>query len=466
MGEISSLCFLRRLRELVMLALAVVLVGCNSFSYTNARLISAIDVSRVSMVMPPGTDRGNHRVLMILALSGGGSRAAYWSGNAMLKLSQVFSKEGLDILKEVDVISSVSGGSLPAAYYAISRDENVSDNVHKRVWNEGTVRNLMSRSYLTRLFLNFYWPANIFRYWFTAFDRSDIMSQVFADNLFDDPVSGYDYSFGDVNPERPLVLINATQGSESVTDARGCGLPENDIKMGFGQPFIFSGEFFRSLCSNLGSYSIARAVMASAAFPAVFPYMTLKNYSASGGAESDRFTHIFDGGNYDNLGLSTAQAVIEKNMEKYDGIIVILVDAYTNTKGRSNAAYDGRDGFSYVIDTNFLDSFDSLLNRVRQDRLRGLAARFRKEYSKNGKRGIFYHVKFDNLPQGDRLLDKLDAIPTSFNLSDDGKAAIDKFSDIMFVPENTCLRRIKALVEGDLTSTEDPWCTYDLNSFH
>ena len=81
--------------------------------------------------MPPASratfdirdDRGEKDVLVLLALSGGGSRAAYFSGAVMLRLQQVFTD--LDLLQEVDVISAVSGGSLPAAYYAVSRDRAV-----------------------------------------------------------------------------------------------------------------------------------------------------------------------------------------------------------------------------------------------------------------------------------------------------------------------------------------------------
>ncbi len=64
-------------------------------------------------------DRGNQDVLVMLALSGGGSRAAYLAARVMTTLQH---DPDLDILKEVDVISSVSGGSLAGAYYAVTED--------------------------------------------------------------------------------------------------------------------------------------------------------------------------------------------------------------------------------------------------------------------------------------------------------------------------------------------------------
>ncbi|MGP8199077.1 MAG: patatin-like phospholipase family protein, partial [Limisphaerales bacterium] len=64
--------------------------------------------------------RGEKDVLVVLCLSGGGSRAAWFSAATMLRLEKV--EDEINLLHEVDVISSVSGGSLPAAYYCLSRD--------------------------------------------------------------------------------------------------------------------------------------------------------------------------------------------------------------------------------------------------------------------------------------------------------------------------------------------------------
>ena len=52
--------------------------------------------------------RGEKDVLVILCLSGGGSRAAWFSAATMLRLEKVV--DGINLLHEVDVISSVSGG--------------------------------------------------------------------------------------------------------------------------------------------------------------------------------------------------------------------------------------------------------------------------------------------------------------------------------------------------------------------
>ncbi|NIQ10401.1 MAG: patatin-like phospholipase family protein, partial [Gammaproteobacteria bacterium] len=233
------------------LFLAFVLSGCAStYSYSNKPLNSDIDNAAAGKASyKVSSDRGcykNHdskgdrcheKTLVILALSGGGSRAAYFSASVMLELEKVFSEEGLNLLEEVDVISSVSGGSLPAAYYAVSRDRD--DNSYRmtdRAWDEATVRKLMRKNYLGAWFRRWFWPQNIYRYWFTAYDRSDIMADVFADNLYDSKFPGFDYDFSRLQEDRPNLVLNATNGTMGAR---------------FGHTFSFTKEDFSKLGSDI-----------------------------------------------------------------------------------------------------------------------------------------------------------------------------------------------------------------------
>jgi hypothetical protein len=342
-------------RVLVSTAIGAAMASCSSFAYYNRPVEpSPPPVTRATFNIRE--DRGEKDVLVLLALSGGGSRAAYFSGAVMLRMQQVFSD--LDLLQEVDVISSVSGGSLPAAYYAVSRDpairlrdqpppavrehpklrydpatrelalsggpltpteidaarpaftdpqdrrqferlvaqQAVASN---RVWDAPTVKDLMARNYVARWLTNWFWPDNIFLYWFTAYDRSDIMAQTFADNLYDIRYTGRDLKFRDINPERPYLILNATNGTERAdqTDSE------------FGSIFTFTDEDFRQRAnSDVGSYFVARAVMASAAFPVVFNYTTLRNYFFS---KPNRYLHLFDGGNAARIdGCNRLQALL------------------------------------------------------------------------------------------------------------------------------------------------------------
>jgi len=462
---------------------------------------------RATLAVTP--DRGNGQVLVLLALSGGGSRAAYFSSAVMLKLQALFPER--DLLAEVDAISSVSGGSLPAAYYAVSRDprDEAGSVASNRVWDDETVKELMKRNYITRSVGNWFWPANIVQYWFTAFDRSDLMAQTFADNLFDvgglRKDFGRDLTFADLNPRRPYLLINATNATGPGT------LGDTDAdRRRFGAVFTFTREDFRdTIGSNIADYSIARAVMASAAFPLVFPSMTLRDYRAypdgnpcyghdDEKTRCDRYLHVFDGGNSDNLGLTTVkrvllQAALDGRLENVKRIVVISIDAFTRPVGTPRNMPDSRDGlFSYVLDANAVSAVDALLqaNRTKvlaQFRERkfewdksecdsdlpsfpeALCGRLRKakpsEHGFDGSRVldlhdklVFYHIGFEDVGKDVRfteidaetrerrevgLRDRLDAISTSLSLSDEDADALDEAVRRIVHKDNPCLRRIR-----------------------
>jgi NTE family protein len=455
----------------IALLLSLALGGCSLNAYTNKRSEPPTSqpgkevVPKAAIRFAPEQERGNEKALVILALSGGGSRAAYWSGSSMVRLGKVFGSPSADLLKQVDAISSVSGGSMPAAYYAISSDpEDPGDRAATgRIWDEPSVKKLMSLPFRSRWLASWWWPYNAARYWFTAFDRSDLMAQVLADNLFDNPYTGIDLRFRDLNPERPYLLLNATTGSVPASAATRWVHGDPIEEHAFGSEFTFSAEQFEALGSDLADYEIARAVMASASFPGVFNYMTLKDYRNTDTTGREQFQHLFDGGNTDNLGLDTAERIIEANQQRYDSIVVMLVDAYTEPRGISSAAYDARKGVSYLLDTNFMDSYDSLLNKARQRSLWNFSEKMRALRNK-GKSVIFYHLKFDNLKDVKHraLLRRINQIKTDFNIDAQGVKDIDQAVELLLTPSNPCLQRIKSLVLEGQPDPGDPWCTHDL----
>jgi NTE family protein len=129
-----------------------------------------------------------------------------------------------------------------------------------RSWTDASARSHMSRNYMRRWLGNLLWPTNVVKYWFTAFDRSDIMAQTLADNLFDTPVLGRDLTVGELNPTRPYLLINATNATRH----------EPGQPFPFGTPFTFTEEDFRDrIGSDIHSFPLARAVMSSSSFPGV-----------------------------------------------------------------------------------------------------------------------------------------------------------------------------------------------------
>ena len=433
--------------NLAVLVISLLISSCSlftSFSHTNKK--PPIAQSEKSQATTNITaDRGNPNKLVILALSGGGSRAAYLSAAVMLELGTVFKHEGINLLDEVDAISSVSGGSLPAAYYVISEDNQ--SPIYGRTWDKRTVKKLMKKNYLLKWFGNWFWPANIGKFWFTDYDRSDIMAQTFADNMYDTWPLGRDLKIGDMLVERPYLVLNATNG----TATNAVDTDQENIDTGFGSPFTFTRETFETIGSDINEYSLARAVMATATFPAVFNYMTIKDYELSGvngcGKDCEKFVHIFDGGNADNLGLKSVSKMLDSlscNDGDYDSLVVILVDAFTNVSGISNDKSDPRNGIDFFIDTNFLEATDSHLSANRKEKIKNFETSFLSRCN-DPSRAIFYHIEFDGV-KNTSLKKKLNQIKTNFRISKANAGFIDDAVYELITPQNNCLAGIRDLL--------------------
>ena len=268
-----------------------------------------------------------------IAMSGGGSRAANFSAAALLQL------ESLGILQQATALSSVSGSSLTAAYYGLFSE----DKIHH--WNPKQVRERLVRNFELDWFWRWFLPWNIARYWFTGFDRSDIMADVFDHNLFEDK------TFGQMPRTTPKILINAT----SLTDN--------------GASYLFTDEAFNKIGSGLDKYAVSRAVMASGAFPGAFHNVTLRDYT-----QPKQYVHLFDGGPSDNLGINSLRKIAR---DLYLGpesahpkkCLVLIVDAYTQGWNLSREDSDTRKAITdFVIDTNALEA-SSVLLALRRDRL-------------------------------------------------------------------------------------------------
>ena len=131
-----------------------------------------------------------------LAISGGGSRAANFGAAVMLELQQ----RGL--LEQVDVISGVSGGTLPAVYYGLGDKAGA--------FTEPAVREALGYDFQSSWIRRWFLPQNIFRYWLSDFTRSDIMVQVFNNRLY------HDATFADLQPH-PKILLNSTVHNDNTT---------------------------------------------------------------------------------------------------------------------------------------------------------------------------------------------------------------------------------------------------------
>ncbi|HVO65533.1 MAG TPA: patatin-like phospholipase family protein [Syntrophales bacterium] len=272
-----------------------------------------------------------------IALSGGGSRAANFSAAVLLELDSK-----LQVLDKTTAISSVSGSSLPAAYYGLYGRDKIR-------WNTDEIHKQMKKDFETRWFLRWFLPWNAALYWTSNFNRSDIMKEVLDSNLF------HDSTFVNMGSGRPHILINATSLSR-------------------GEHFIFSEEKFKDrLNSRIDSYPVANAVMASSAFPGVFHDMTLHDFSGGQGAQGEpEYAHVIDGGPFDNLGVITLLDMVDKlqNGHKTPKCFLFIVDSYPYPiKPKHIHDADTRKFVDYFVDSNVAESSDALLAVRRGDLL-------------------------------------------------------------------------------------------------
>jgi NTE family protein len=363
------------------------IIGCSSLPvYTSKNEICSnneqpcAEVPRANINFPSKPAPKNY--FIGVALSGGGSRAANFSAAVLEQL------EDLGFLQHVSAISSVSGGSITAAYYGLyhkKRNRLEQDN-----WRQ-QLKEKLRTDFIKLWLLKMVSPHNLLKYWFTNFDRSDLMASVLNDELY------HDKTFADLNsnPYGPKILINSS-------DLTGGNIYKNMFQFRRDHRFSFIEQNFASIDSRLSTYPMANAVMASSAFPGVFHNVTLQNFSEQHKSfrngkitekiKKSSYVHLFDAGPSDNLGIWTLMEAAEKAKSAYDisGIekstgkfncLIFMVDSdnVTKTDDTSSEMVFGKDSrifesdtrgfFDFLIDQNVIDATDIMLKNQRRTTL-------------------------------------------------------------------------------------------------
>lgn len=205
---------------------------------------------------------GEHN-LVILAFSGGGTRAAAFSYGVLeyLRSTKVIGPKGNQgpLLDHVDLITGVSGGSFTALAYGLYGD---------RLFNEYETRFLkrnVQGEIIARTFTPSYW-GNL---WSRGWGRSELAADLYDEILFNDA------TFGDLrHKDGPFILVSAT-----------------DIST--GGRFGFSQLTFDIMCSELDDVRLSRAAAASSAVPVVLSSLTFNNYGGTCGYAPPKWTRRF-----------------------------------------------------------------------------------------------------------------------------------------------------------------------------
>jgi NTE family protein len=377
-------------------------------------------------------------LLLLLAFSGGGTRAAALSYGILEALervevpAQVTEKDAPPsdkkhtLLDEVDIISSVSGGSFTAAYYGLH-----GKNIFKGYREEFLIKNHQSA-----LLWNFFNPFNFwFRLMSPRFGRSDMAQEYYDSMLFKGAKMG-DFLKGG----SPDIIIQATDAMD-------------------GFIFSFTPGMFYMMCSNYKDFPVARAVAASAAFPGPLSPIVLKNYAGQCNCpvppwvtkalekhdftdrayfnavelskflntEEKPYIYLIDGGVSDNLGIrGPLESIISRGHLRYAlkeqglantrKVAIIIVDAQ-NKEQKEWGLYGRIPGLSLTLGA----SSDIMVNKYNFETIE-LVHRYAQDWTyedeAQGKKPIeFYiiHVTFHRLPDKAEQEYFLD-IPTSLEL--------------------------------------------------
>jgi NTE family protein len=368
-------------------------------------------------------------LLVLLAFSGGGTRAAAFAYGVLEELAatEVMTQNGPRPLHhEVDMISSVSGGSFTSAYFGLRGDAIFEE------FEERFLRKNIEGALIGQFFNPLNWPKLMNR----SYGRSDIAEEYYSKHIFDGA------TFADFErPGAPAVAINATD-------------------LGSGMRFPFYRPFFDLICADLDKYPVSRAVAASSAVPGLLSPINLENYAGSCGYETldwltksvqdesstirktqaklllsylDRqkrpWLHLVDGGIADNLGLRSFynRVSLAGGLEtafpeaKHPGgrhVLIILVNAIVK-KTPEWALVSQNPSLVEVV-----GSVSSIqLARFDVDTIELVRKSFERWTRENSKPGRlvsfdFVEVSFDGMPDEARR-EKLNDVGTNFHISDE-----------------------------------------------
>lgn len=263
-----------------------------------------------------------------LALSGGGLRASLFHIGVLGRLAE------LDLLRHVDVISTVSGGSIIGAYYYLKVKELLEGRRADRLppGREAYIRlvqeieveflQAVQQNLRMRAFLDWRKTARMFRESYSSTDR---MAELYTELLYA-PVQGADGLFlkdlpiqpaavpasAEGRPHKiPILILNATAlntgnlwqftGAFVGEETSGYHRPASQMP---AMPKLYFGSPDRTPAQRraLDRLTLGQAVAASCCVPGLFEPLVLNGlYQSEAGA--DIVIRLVDGGVFDNQGL-------------------------------------------------------------------------------------------------------------------------------------------------------------------
>ncbi len=386
----------------------------------------------------------NDDILLILAFSGGGKRSSAFSYGALTGLREmqvIGGKEPHSMLSEIDLISSVSGGTFTAMYYGLHREKTFTDYYEDFL-------NVDIDSYIYGIYLlPWHWDWLVNPYVGT----NDYMAVVYDEHMF------HGATYADlIKNGRPLIVANATD-------------------VAYGRVFSFIQDTFDLICSNLADLPLARSTAASNGLPVLFSPITLLSFrkdckgrdpawfdaaqkaskanpdsriaAATRQAEEyldgeqTQYVHLLDGGIVDNLGLralintiflfdESPETAIDRGVVNWRRVVVVSVDGegsqdtswarqrLVSSIGQILANVSGAQIDEYNFETLTLareevSDFASYLTKLRCDHAKVING-----YRCDDVKSEFIHLSLRDVTDPE-VRKRLEAIPTGLTVSEE-----------------------------------------------
>jgi len=217
---------LLRLFQLSVICLTMTVIGCSPFTAVDKPIEHWKKDLNQQAINQSMAGRSND-MLVLVAFSGGGTRAAAFAYGVLKELAdtRVTTDAGSrPLLHEIDMISSVSGGSFTSAYFGLHGDR-IFDDFEERFLRKNIQGALIGRV------LN---PLNLIRRMSPSYSKADMVSGYYDTTIFDNA------TFADfARANAPIIVINSTDVAS-------------------GNRFPFKQAMFDLICSDLSLESPVR----------------------------------------------------------------------------------------------------------------------------------------------------------------------------------------------------------------
>lgn len=334
-----------------------------------------------------------------LALSGGGFRASLFHIGVLARLAE------LDMLRHIEVISCVSGGSIIGASYALALKKLLEGKPEVEIsrcdyiklvndlaeyFPKGVQKNLRMRLFTNvgkaikmawhSFSMNYTHTHRIGElyeeYLFSAFKPEEAKTPLTMQDVFIDPKERKNQRPRDYNWQRltkvPTLIVNATTlntGHNWQFTPTWMGEPPKGVDADICANERLRRVYYEDAPARFKQFPLGMAVAASSCVPGLFPPMALK------GLFPERIVRLVDGGVYDNQGVaslmeqgcsvflvSDASGQMQTDRKPSDGLLSILarandiqatrlrVSQYGEVSGRTAASQKNGLCFLHLMD--------------------------------------------------------------------------------------------------------------------